>query len=66
LLNSAIAKFSKFNFGDTIKFMSLIMEILEDLWNMQLNYKGVKVNAFGVPIFWDDKSGHTEKSFAYV
>lgn len=27
------------------------MEILEDLWNMELNYKGVRVNFFGVPKF---------------
>ncbi|MEK9185687.1 MAG: hypothetical protein AAB863_02825 [Patescibacteria group bacterium] len=27
------------------------MEILEDLWNAELNYKGVRVNFFGVPKF---------------
>ncbi|HVS79787.1 MAG TPA: CRISPR-associated endonuclease Cas2 [Candidatus Paceibacterota bacterium] len=27
------------------------MNILEDLWNAELNYKGTKVNGFGIPIF---------------
>jgi DNA-binding transcriptional regulator PaaX len=38
------------------------MEIFEDLWNMQLNYKGAKVNAFGVPIFWENKNNYPKKS----
>jgi len=63
LPNSAIAEFGKFYFSDTIKIMSLIIEILEDLWNMQLNYKGAKVNAFGVPIFWESKKDHSKNSF---
>ncbi len=43
--------------------MSIVMEILEDLWNMRLNYKGAKVNAFGVPIFWEDKKNYNKSSF---
>jgi CRISPR-associated endonuclease Cas2 len=31
--------------------MSLVNEILEELWNKELNYKGVKVNFFGIPRF---------------
>lgn len=44
--------------------MSIVMEILEDLWNKQLRYKGAKVNAFGVPIFWEDKKDHPQDSFS--
>lgn len=31
--------------------MSLVSEILEELWNTELNYKGWRVNFFGVPCF---------------
>ena len=31
--------------------MSMVGEILEELWNTELNYKGVKVNIFGIPHF---------------
>lgn len=31
--------------------MSMIGEILEELWNTELNYKGVRVNLFGIPRF---------------
>jgi len=31
--------------------MSIINEILEELWNTEYNYKGVKVNIFGIPRF---------------
>jgi len=31
--------------------MSLILDILEGLWKSELNYKGHKVNFFGVPTF---------------
>jgi len=31
--------------------MSLVNEILEELWNTELNYKGVKVNFLGIPRF---------------
>jgi DNA-binding transcriptional regulator PaaX len=44
--------------------MSIVMEILEDLWNMELRYKGAKVNAFGVPIFWEKKKDHPQSSFS--
>jgi hypothetical protein len=43
--------------------MSLVMEILEDLWNARLHYKGARVNAFGVPIFWENKKEHPKNSF---
>jgi len=32
--------------------MSLVMEILEGLWNTHLYYKGVRVNLLGVPMLW--------------
>lgn len=31
--------------------MSLIFDILKELWDQELNYKGVRVNLFGVPTF---------------
>jgi DNA-binding transcriptional regulator PaaX len=31
--------------------MSIVGEILEELWNTELNYKGIKVNLFGIPRF---------------
>lgn len=31
--------------------MSIVSEILEELWNTELNYKGVRVNLFGIPRF---------------
>jgi DNA-binding transcriptional regulator PaaX len=31
--------------------MSMVGEILEELWNTELNYKGVRVNIFGIPSF---------------
>jgi len=31
--------------------MSIVSEILEELWNTELNYKGVRVNIFGIPRF---------------
>ncbi len=31
--------------------MSLIIDILNEMWNTSLNYKGVTVNFFGVPYF---------------
>ncbi|MBK5215629.1 MAG: CRISPR-associated endonuclease Cas2 [Candidatus Pacebacteria bacterium] len=31
--------------------MSMVGEILEELWNLELNYRGVKVNIFGIPKF---------------
>ena len=32
-------------------YMSIVSEILEELWNTELNYKGVRVNLFGIPRF---------------
>ena len=40
------------------------MEILEDLWNRHLYYKGVKTNMFGVPIFWENKKDYPQSSFS--
>ena len=37
--------------------MSMVSEILEELWNTELNYKGVKVNIFGIPRFKKYKEG---------
>lgn len=34
-----------------IPYMSMVGEILEELWNSELNYKGMRVNIFGVPHF---------------
>jgi len=31
--------------------MSMVRDILEELWNTELNYKGVRVNLFGIPRF---------------
>lgn len=31
--------------------MSIVKEILTELWNTELNYKGMKVNLFGIPHF---------------
>jgi DNA-binding transcriptional regulator PaaX len=38
------------------------MEIFEHLWNTRLYYKGVKINMFGVPIFWENKKYHPKRS----
>jgi len=38
------------------------MEILEELWNKKIYYKGVKVNMFGVP-FLGDKKYYSQNSF---
>ena len=51
--NSAIAEFVEcfaivYNLN-----MSLVIEILEDLWNITTNYKGMRVNVFGFPRPWD-------------
>ena len=43
--------------------MSMVMEVLEGLWNTHLYYKGVKVNMFGVPVFLKNKKNHPENSF---
>ena len=37
--------------------MSMIGEILEELWNTELNYKGVRVNLLGIPRFKKYKEG---------
>ncbi|MFH0804291.1 MAG: hypothetical protein V1896_01675 [Candidatus Zambryskibacteria bacterium] len=43
--------------------MSIVMEILESLWNTHLYYKGVRVNFFGVPILWENKKNCSQSSF---
>ncbi|MBK5215802.1 MAG: CRISPR-associated endonuclease Cas2 [Candidatus Pacebacteria bacterium] len=37
--------------------MSIVREILEELWNTELNYSGIKVNIFGIPRFKKYKEG---------
>jgi len=37
--------------------MSIVSEILEELWNTEYNYKGVRVNIFGIPRFKKYKEG---------
>ena len=41
--------------------MSLVFDILKELWDQELNYKGVRVNLFGVPTFLykNKRSVHT-------
>ena len=39
--------------------MSLVEEILRELWNTSLSYKGAKGNLFGVPIFKSHLHGST-------
>jgi len=39
------------------------MEILEELWNIHLRYKGVQVNMFGVPILAGSKNKYSKNSF---
>lgn len=43
--------------------MSLIMEILERMWNARFKYKGVPVNAFGVPMLWESKKNPPKRTF---
>lgn len=31
--------------------MSIVKEILEELWNTELNHKGMRINIFGIPRF---------------
>jgi hypothetical protein len=42
--------------------MSIVMEILEYLWNQKIYYGQIKVNAFGIPIFWDEKKSNCSKN----
>lgn len=39
------------------------MEILEGLWNTHLYYKGMRVNFFGVPMPWNNKTDYSQNSF---
>jgi len=42
--------------------MSLVMEILEGLWNTTAYYKGMRVNIFGFPMPWKPNSQYSQKS----
>jgi len=42
--------------------MSLILEILEELWNTTAYYKGTRVNIFGFPMPWKPDSQYSKKS----
>ena len=42
--------------------MSLVLEILEGLWNVAAYYKGMRVNIFGVPMPWKPSKAHSENS----
>ncbi|OGI63668.1 hypothetical protein A2733_00160 [Candidatus Nomurabacteria bacterium RIFCSPHIGHO2_01_FULL_40_20] len=46
--------------------MSLIYEILKELGESSLNYKGVKVNLFGIPKFKSYKRNTVSGSLAYL
>ncbi|HVS79630.1 MAG TPA: hypothetical protein VHF05_01495 [Candidatus Paceibacterota bacterium] len=43
--------------------MSLAIKILNELWNAELSYKGVKVNGFGIPTVF---TGYEKKSVSTV
>ena len=43
--------------------MSLVMEILEGLWNTHLYHKGVRINLLGIPKLWKPDSGLNKNSF---
>jgi DNA-binding transcriptional regulator PaaX len=42
--------------------MSMVMEILESLWNVTAYYKGMRVNIFGFPMPWKPSNAHTKNS----
>jgi DNA-binding transcriptional regulator PaaX len=44
--------------------MSIISDILQNLWDQELNYKGIRVNMFGVPtyLYKNDNSFHSSMS----
>lgn len=44
-------------------YMSIVLDILEELWNAKLNYKGVRVNFFGVPRFKYYKQSSVKSTF---
>lgn len=39
-----------------MEIMSIGTEILKDLWNANLNYKGVRVNGFGIPKIYENEN----------
>ena len=44
--------------------MSLALDILEELWNINLKYKGVNVNIFGVPRFKKSNVGSVRSALS--
>lgn len=62
---SAIAEFVNIIFiYDIIRIMSLVEEILRELWDTSLSYKGVKVNLFGIPKFKSYSYGSTRSTLS--
>jgi hypothetical protein len=49
--NSAMAEFVSETIYYIINYMSIIKEILDELWNSEYHYKGITVNIFGIPRF---------------
>ena len=43
--------------------MSLVQEILKELWNAELHYKGMAVNLFGIPRFKDHSKNSIKEQF---
>ena len=43
--------------------MSIVGEILENLWNTSLSYKGMRVNLFGIPKFKNYKNQSVRVAF---
>ena len=43
--------------------MSIVMEILEGLWDTHVYYKGMRVNMFGVPKPWKPKEEYRNKDY---
>lgn len=65
LTYSAIAEFVNIVFlYDIIHIMSLVEEILRELWNTSLSYKGVKVNLFGIPKLKSYSYGSTRSTLS--
>ncbi|MEK7088985.1 MAG: hypothetical protein AAB913_02555 [Patescibacteria group bacterium] len=44
--------------------MNLVEEILRELWNTSLSYKGARVNLFGVPIFKNHSHGSIQTTLS--
>ena len=46
--------------------MSLVQEILKELWNTELHYKGMAVNLFGIPRFKDHSKNSIRGTVFYL